>query len=71
VRFALKMVNFIINSWAGLVEISPITNVNEIVGDKEAMHLMSAQFKTYQIIPNFSASSKYDESIKELQQLTL
>ena len=70
VKSTLKRLNFIITSWAGLVEISPITDIREIVSDKEAMHLMSAQFDKYQIIGDSSAGDLYDKSIKQLQELT-
>ena len=67
----LKLLNFVINSWAGLIEISPITNINEIIVDKEALHLLSTQMDKYEIYRHFQASSNYDDSIYDLQRLSL
>ena len=67
----LKLTNYVINSWAGLVEISPITDIKEIIGDKEALHLISGQMSKYEINSQFNASANYDSSIQELQKLTI
>lgn len=65
----MKRISWIINSWAGLVEISPITDVKEIVRDKEEMKLIADQFQKYYIASDTSASALVDESIKEHKKL--
>lgn len=65
----MKRINWIINSWMGLVEVSPITDVKEIARDKEELQLIAEQFEKYDIVSDTSGAL-IDESIKELQSLT-